>query len=1173
MSIEELEARIVPTLLGQQLFPADYPWNQNIANAPVAANSAAIISHIGGSIGIHPDWGEDSATNGTSPLYGIPVNVVHGNSTAKVNVIIDNYPDESDIVPVPIPQNAVIEGDYQNGPNPYGPGYNNSNQRGDSHLIVWDEDNNVAYELFGAARPSDPTTMNGDPTGGQWHAAQESVWNMSTDSFRSLGWTSADAAGLSILAGLARPDEGLPIAQGGQGAIDHALRLTLPSGDVSPQYIYPASHVVSVSSGSTRLPFGSRLRLMDTPAVNAVINTLGPQAQVIAHAMQQYGLVLADIGSAMYVTGSSASMDANNQIASTWNMDDVLGLRAIKASYFDVVNLAPVVTGLSVTSGAAGTTVTLIGQNFSGSAGNLSVHFGGMPAPSVTYLDDAHITVVVPNGSGTVDVQVQSGVAATDPNNPNDNVNNPIFGYGTSARSAADLFTYSGQSVSGADSTAAFATSSIASGNTDTVTLVVQDTAGNPFSGLAGSAFQLSVAGGASTGTFSSVTETSTPGTYTASFTGVTAGSASTLTAKVNGVTLATQPTIAVTPGVISGATTTLSFASATDASGTADVLTIVVADAAGNAITGLSDSDFGLALSGGNSAGTFGTVGETGTPGTYTVPFTGTIAGSASGLTATVGGVIINAKPTIRVVAGAVSAAGSSASFVTPTVVSGKLDRLTLVVLDDAGNPVTGLGSTAFSFGLSGGASAGTVGPVVETTTKGTYTANFTGTTAGTPSALSATVNGVSLATQPAIAVSTGIVSNVNSAVTFASPTLASGTTDTLTIAVEDAAGNAIGGLPSSAFRLSRSSGTSAGVFTVVTETATSGTYTATLTGTIAGTASTVTASVNGVIIVTRPKLVVTPGAVSPTRSTVRFAAAVIASGKTELVTMAVKDAAGNAVTGLASSDFGFNLAGGAQGTFGSVTETTTKGTYTVPFTSTIAGTASALNITVTGVNLAVHPTVAVTSGVVNAVNSTLSFATDTVASRTVDTLTIVVRDAAGNSIGGLSRYSFHLSVAGGSSTGIFGIVTATATKGTYSVAFTGSKAGTPSTVMVSVNAIVLATIPTISVTAGAVSGTRSTAQFASPTVAVGSTDLVTLVIEDAVGNVISGLDSSAFALSLSGGTSAGTFTDVTETATRGVYTALFTATTAGTLSSLTTVVNGVTVSSRPTVIVSGSS
>src|SRR5437660_5254453 len=105
LSLLQLEDRCVPTLLGQQLFPSDYPWNQNIASAPVAANSAAVIAHIGSTIGIHPDWGEDSAANGNSPLYGIPVNVVHGNAAGvtRVTFVIDNYPTESDIVAVPMP--------------------------------------------------------------------------------------------------------------------------------------------------------------------------------------------------------------------------------------------------------------------------------------------------------------------------------------------------------------------------------------------------------------------------------------------------------------------------------------------------------------------------------------------------------------------------------------------------------------------------------------------------------------------------------------------------------------------------------------------------------------------------------------------------------------------------------------------------------------------------------------------------------------------------------------------------------------------------------------------------------------------------------------------------------------------------------------------------------------
>ena len=429
-------------LLGQQLYPTNYPWNQNILNAPVATNSATFITRIGGAVTIHPDWGEDSMANGSSPLYGIPYNVVHGNSTAKVNVVIDNYPGESDNVAVPIPPNAVIEGDYQNGPNPNGAGYN-MGQRGDSHLIVWDEDNNIGYELFGVARPGDPLTFNEVAhTDGKWHAAQETVWNFNTNSFRILGETSADAAGLSILAGLVRPDEGLPVAQGGQGVINHALRMTIPSSAVSQQYVYPASHMVNASG---IIPLGTRLRLKNTTQVNNLITNMGPQAQIIAHAMQQYGLIVADIGSSMYVTGTSASQNSTNGISLLWNMSDVLNLTMLRASNFDVVTLKPIVTSLTPTNGPAGSGLTINGQNFSGAAGHLSVFFNGTnKASSVNVLSDAQVSVIVPNGSGTLDVTVLSGTNETDnvSSSTNANLNAPIFGYGTSAVTLADRFTY-----------------------------------------------------------------------------------------------------------------------------------------------------------------------------------------------------------------------------------------------------------------------------------------------------------------------------------------------------------------------------------------------------------------------------------------------------------------------------------------------------------------------------------------------------------------------------------------------------------------------------------------------------------------------------------------------------------------------------------------------------------
>ena len=431
---------VMAQLLGQNLFPTNNPWNQDISAAPVASSSSNLISSIGGSVRIHPDWGTDSPTNGSSPLYGIPFNVVHGNSIAKVNVVIDDYPSESDLIAAPIPANAVIEGDYQNGPHSNGPGYN-ANQRGDSHLLIWDEDNNIAYEFYGAARPSDTNLLDGTVhTDSNWHAAQETVWNFNTNDFRPLGYTSADAAGLSVLAGLVRPDEGLPASQGGLGRINHALRMTLPKNFVGTQYIYPASHKVTALG---KLPMGSRLRLKSNTFVNTLITNMGPQSQIVARAMQKYGLILADIGSSMYVTGTSASVNTNNGLGLVWNMDDILGgLGQLTASNFDLVNLTPAVTSLSKTSGAAGTLITIYGYNFSGAAGNLSVYFGGTKAASASVLGDSQISVVVPPGSGTLDVTVQSGLNEPDTyNGPGANIQEPIFGYGTSATNSADRFT------------------------------------------------------------------------------------------------------------------------------------------------------------------------------------------------------------------------------------------------------------------------------------------------------------------------------------------------------------------------------------------------------------------------------------------------------------------------------------------------------------------------------------------------------------------------------------------------------------------------------------------------------------------------------------------------------------------------------------------------------------
>jgi hypothetical protein len=209
----------------------------------------------------------------------------------KINVNFTDYGDESDPGPYAIPLNAPIEG----------------NGTGDSHVISVDMQNGILYELFNAH-------VNAD----HWDASSGAIFNLNSDQLRPETWTSADAAGLPIFAGLIRYDE---IAK---GVIDHAIRFTLTSSNVAPAYIYPARHKVNSSGGQYSLPFGARIRLK----ANFDISSYSATNQVILAALKKYGLMLADIGSNMYISGAPDDR---------WNNDELRELLQVKASDFEVV--------------------------------------------------------------------------------------------------------------------------------------------------------------------------------------------------------------------------------------------------------------------------------------------------------------------------------------------------------------------------------------------------------------------------------------------------------------------------------------------------------------------------------------------------------------------------------------------------------------------------------------------------------------------------------------------------------------------------------------------------------------------------------------------------------------------------------------------------------------------
>jgi hypothetical protein len=280
---------------GRRLFPDNNWWNQEITNAPVDPQSAVFIDFIGRSRTLHPDFGQ--------PPYGIPYIGV-GGSEPRTQVNFVEYPGESDRgagseTGYPIPEAAKTQPNYIEGARAGG------GTEGDRHLLIVDRDRWLLFELFATRW-----------TGERWEAGSGAVFDLAASTRRPDGWTSADAAGLAILPGLVRFDE----AQ--RGPIRHALRATVRRTN---GYVWPASHRAGNTVGA--LPMGARLRLK--PSVD--LSRFAVPIQNIFRAMQTHGLIIADNGSDMYVTGT---MDPR------WNNDQLNpAFRALTANDFEVITL------------------------------------------------------------------------------------------------------------------------------------------------------------------------------------------------------------------------------------------------------------------------------------------------------------------------------------------------------------------------------------------------------------------------------------------------------------------------------------------------------------------------------------------------------------------------------------------------------------------------------------------------------------------------------------------------------------------------------------------------------------------------------------------------------------------------------------------------------------------
>jgi hypothetical protein len=293
-----------PQVAGCDVFPPDNIWNAPVDSLPLDANSGAYIATIGADGTLHADFGSGEWPPGSGAPIGIPYIDVPA-SQAGVNVSF-TYDDESDPGPYPVPANAPIEG--------------GSNSDGDRHVLVVDRDNCLLYELFYAFPQPD----------GSWTADSGAIFDLGSHALRPEGWTSADAAGLPILPGLVRYEE---VAA---GEIRHALRFTVPQ--TRRDYVWPGRHFASDLTGPQYPPMGQRFRLR----ADFDLSGFSTETQVILQALQTYGMILADNGSAWFISGAP---DEN------WDNDILQELGQVTGANFEAVDTTSLI--ISPDSGQA----------------------------------------------------------------------------------------------------------------------------------------------------------------------------------------------------------------------------------------------------------------------------------------------------------------------------------------------------------------------------------------------------------------------------------------------------------------------------------------------------------------------------------------------------------------------------------------------------------------------------------------------------------------------------------------------------------------------------------------------------------------------------------------------------------------------------------------------------
>jgi uncharacterized protein YbaP (TraB family) len=299
-------------------YPSDYTLYQNISAAAVDPNSASLIANLNtvSHNTLHILMGSSPA-DGDIPYYVTDSSI----ETNRIMPVTTGSPDQSEVMQIPYPNNDAmpIEGDAVDCS--IWPDTDN----GDDHSLLLDRNGCWLYEIWVTSRcPGSDLNM---------HYEANSITLFDAQNFAAGPWgfTSADASGMSVYVNTLKYDEAA------SGVIRHPVRFTVPTSAGSSLFIIPASHGASSSTLANKLPEGALLRL--NPSRTPTINTSGmttEDATVIIPAiiagLQNYGMIMADNGSNMYLIGDNDPR---------WNDNDLGELNAIVASDFDVVQMVP----------------------------------------------------------------------------------------------------------------------------------------------------------------------------------------------------------------------------------------------------------------------------------------------------------------------------------------------------------------------------------------------------------------------------------------------------------------------------------------------------------------------------------------------------------------------------------------------------------------------------------------------------------------------------------------------------------------------------------------------------------------------------------------------------------------------------------------------------------------